>query len=367
MGFKCGIVGLPNVGKSTLFNALTQKMAAEASNYPFCTIDPNVGRVGVPDERLSKIASIAQSERIIPTQIEFVDIAGLVKGASKGEGLGNQFLSNIREVDAIVHVLRCFEDKNITHVEGSVDPLRDAEIIETELMLSDIDSLEKRIPAMEKKLKGQKDELLQDQLRLMKQALDSLRHGQPARSLELPENDQLILQTLHLITSRPVLYVCNVGEAEAATGNTHTQKILEKARTEGAGIVIISAAIESELATLDSEADRQEILTSLGLAETGLNQVIKAGYALLGLITFFTVGPKEARAWTVHKGALAPQAAGVIHTDFERGFICAETIAYDDFTAHNGETGAKAAGKSRKEGKTYSVKDGDIFHFRFNV
>ena len=367
MGFKCGIVGLPNVGKSTLFNALTQKMAAEASNYPFCTIEPNVGRVGVPDERLDKIAKIAGSAQVIPTQLEFVDIAGLVKGASKGEGLGNQFLSHIREVDAIVHVLRCFEDENITHVEGSVDPLRDAEIIETELMVSDMESLEKRIPAAEKRLKGSKDQELQDQIRIMKQVLELLQEGKPARVLDLNEEDQKTLKRLNLITSHPILYVCNVSEDEAATGNEHTKKVQEKAKAEGAEVVIISAAIEAEVASLESDEERQEFLESLGLEETGLSLVISQGYKLLGLMTFFTAGPKEARAWTVHVGATAPQSAGVIHTDFERGFICAETIAYQDYVDNNGEQGAKAAGKVRQEGKTYVAQDGDIFLFRFNV
>lgn len=367
MGFKCGIVGLPNVGKSTLFNALTQKMVAEASNYPFCTIDPNVGRVGVPDERLDAIAKIAGSAQVIPTQLEFVDIAGLVKGASKGEGLGNQFLSHIREVDAIIHVLRCFEDENITHVEGTVDPLRDAEIIETELMIADLESLEKRIPATEKKLKGIKDQDLSDQLRLMKQALEVLQQGKPARSLDLNAADRQILQNLHLLTSHPALYVCNVSEKEAANGNLLSQKVQDYANKEGAETVIISAAIEAEVASLESEEERKEFLESLGLSETGLTQVIRQGYKLLGLMTFFTVGPKEARAWTVNVGASAPQAAGVIHTDFERGFICAETISYQDFIEYNGEQAAKNAGKMRQEGKTYKVKDGDIFHFRFNV
>lgn len=367
MGFRCGIVGLPNVGKSTLFNALTQKMAAEASNYPFCTIDPNVGRVSVPDSRLDQIAKIAASAQVIPTQLEFVDIAGLVKGASQGEGLGNQFLSHIREVDAIIHVLRCFEDENITHVEGGVDPLRDAQIIETELMIADLESLEKRIPNAEKKLRGSKDPELQDQIRLMKMALDVLNEGNPVRTLQLDPADQVSLKRLNLLTSPPILYVCNVGESEAATGNKFSEQIFVKAASEGAKAVVISAAIEAEVAALDSEEERQEFLSSLGLKETGLSQIIREGYALLGLLTFFTAGPKEARAWTIKQGASAPQAAGVIHSDFERGFICAETVPFEDFVAHKGEQGAKTAGKMRQEGKAYIVHDGDVFHFRFNV
>ena len=329
-----------------------------------------MGRVSVPDDRLTTIAKIAGSAQTIPTQIEFVDIAGLVKGASKGEGLGNQFLSHIRQVDAIVHVLRCFEDKNITHVEGSVDPLRDAEIIETELIISDMESLEKRIPALEKKLKSTQDaskEDLKGHLRLMTLALEALQNGDPVRSVDLKENEPLLMKELNLITSRPVLYVCNVSEQEASEGNAHTQKALEKTKREGAAMVIISAAIESEVSLLRSQEEQQEFLEDLGLKETGLNRVIQQGYKLLDLITFFTVGPKEARAWTLKKEGFAPQAAGVIHSDFERGFICAETISYDDFIHYNGEQGAKNAGKMNRQGKTYSVQDGDIFHFRFNV
>jgi GTP-binding protein YchF len=362
MGFKCGIVGLPNVGKSTLFNALTATAAAEAANYPFCTIEPNVGRVGVPDPRLQELARMAGSAKIIPTQLEFVDIAGLVRGASRGEGLGNQFLGHIREVDAIVHVVRCFENSDITHVEGEIDPLRDIEIIETELMLADLESLEKRIPALEKKLR-MKDPQALVQFPLMERALELLKAGKPARLVQCAPEDVEEFQRLQLITSKPTLYVCNVAEDEAATGNPFTKRVQEK----GGRVALISAAIEAEVASLESEAEKEEFLQSLGLSETGLTRVIREGYALLNLITFFTIGPKEARAWTVEKGAKAPQAAGVIHTDFERGFICAETIGYADYIACQGEQGAKAAGKLRLEGRDYLVQDGDVFHFRFNV
>ena len=367
MGFNCGIVGLPNVGKSTLFNALTATAAAQASNFPFCTIDPNVGRVSVPDSRLNAIAEIAKSAKIIPTQLEFVDIAGLVRGASKGEGLGNQFLGHIRQVDAIVHLVRCFEDDDITHVEGSIDPTRDIETIQTELMLADMESLEKRLPALEKKAKGTKDPVIDVQIRLMKQALDLLREGQPARLLEVAESDQEVFEGLQLLTSKPVLYVCNMSESEVGQDNAYTKQVRDLAAKEGAVVAVISAEIEQEIAQLEEAEDQADFLQSLGLEETGLSQVVRKGYELLDLITFFTVGPKEARAWTVYKGAKAPQAAGVIHTDFERGFICAETIACDDFVAQQGEQGAKAAGKMRQEGKEYLVKDGDVFHFRFNV
>jgi ribosome-binding ATPase len=366
MGFRCGIVGLPNVGKSTLFNALTETAAAQAANYPFCTIEPNIGRVAVPDERLDKIAAIAKSANEIETQIEFVDIAGLVRGASQGEGLGNQFLANIREVDAIVHVLRCFEGGDVTHVEGRVDPIADAETVETELMLADLDSLERRVPNLVKKAQ-QGDKEAKIEASVLGQALELLRASKPAR-LTRPKDDeeQKALDRAQLLTAKPVLYVCNVDEADAAKGNELSARVFEKAKAEGAGAVVISAAIEAEIATLD-EADRAAFLADLGLEETGLTQVIRAGYQLLGLVTFFTAGPKEARAWTVEKHAKAPQAAGVIHTDFERGFIRAETIAYDDFIACGGETGARDAGKMRSEGKDYVVQDGDVLLFRFNV
>jgi GTP-binding protein YchF len=366
MGFNCGIVGLPNVGKSTLFNALTATQAAEAANFPFCTKEPNVGRVGVPDPRLDRLALIAKSARTIPTQFEFVDIAGLIRGASKGEGLGNQFLANIREVDAIVHVLRCFEDDDVTHVEGSVDPLRDAEVVETELMLADMDSLERQITNLQKKAKGG-DKDAKVRAELMERALVVLQAGKPARTVTLAAEERGMFRQLMLLTAKPVLYVCNVDEPHAATGNAFSQAVAAKAAAEGAGCVVISAAIESEVAQLSDPAEKAEFLASLGLDETGLNKAIRAGYSLLDLITFFTVGPKEARAWTVRRGAAAPEAAGVIHTDFERGFIRAETIDFDSYVTLGGEQGAKDAGKMRQEGKEYIVHDGDVFHFRFNV
>ncbi|MFZ1742197.1 MAG: redox-regulated ATPase YchF [Pontixanthobacter sp.] len=366
MGFRCGIVGLPNVGKSTLFNALTETQAAQAANYPFCTIEPNVGQVSVPDARLDTIAKIGGSAKIIPTQLAFVDIAGLVKGASKGEGLGNQFLGNIRETDAVVHVLRCFEDDDIQHVNNKVDPIADAEVVETELMLADLESLEKRVPAAEKKAKaGVKEAKILASV--LGQALELLREGKPARLTEPADiEEQRVFDQAQLLTAKPVLYVCNVAEEDAATGNALTEAVAAKAAAEGAQSVVVSAAIESEIVGMELE-DRGEYLESLGLNESGLARVIRAGYELLQLQTYFTVGPKEARAWTFHKGAKAPQAAGEIHSDFERGFIKAETMAYDDFVAHNGESGAREAGKLRQEGKEYLVQDGDILNFKFNV
>jgi GTP-binding protein YchF len=362
MGFKCGIVGLPNVGKSTLFNALTETQAAQAANYPFCTIEPNVGNVAVPDSRLDKLAEIAGSQKIIATQLGFVDIAGLVRGASKGEGLGNQFLGNIREVDAIVHVLRCFENDDIQHVDNKVDPIADAETVETELMLSDLESLEKRVPAAQKKA-AQGDKESKIAASVLGQALDLLREGKPAR-LTVPKDEEeaRVLKQAQLLTGKPVLYVCNVDEDNAADGNAFSARVFEKAAAEGAQAVVVSAAIEAEIVTMEP-ADRVEFLTELGLTETGLARVIRAGYELLHLITFFTVGPKEARAWTVYKGATAPNAAGEIHSDFEKGFIRAETVAYDDFVALGGESKAREAGKLRAEGKAYVVNDGDVMHF----
>ncbi|MCZ8269150.1 MAG: redox-regulated ATPase YchF [Beijerinckiaceae bacterium] len=363
MGFKMGIVGLPNVGKSTLFNALTQTAAAQAANYPFCTIEPNVGDVAVPDLRLDALAAIASSKEIIPTRLTFVDIAGLVRGASRGEGLGNQFLANIREVDAIAHVVRCFEDSDITHVEGKIDPLADIETIETELMLADLDSLEKRIVAIEKKAKGG-DKEAKEAFDLMSRSLTLLREGKPARLVEVKPGEERAFRMLGLLTSKPVLYVCNVEEGSADKGNGFSARVFERAKQEGARAVVVSAKIESEVAVLPLE-DQKEYLEAIGLEEPGLNRVIREGYALLGLLTYFTVGPKEARAWTITAGTRAPAAAGVIHTDFEKGFIRAETIAYADYIAHKGEAGAREAGKFRLEGKDYEVADGDVLHFRF--
>jgi ribosome-binding ATPase len=363
MGFKCGIVGLPNVGKSTLFNALTETAAAQAANYPFCTIEPNVGEVAVPDPRLETLAKLGKSAEIIPTRLTFVDIAGLVRGASKGEGLGNQFLANIREVDAIAHVVRCFEDNDITHVEGRIDPIADIETVETELMLADLDSLERRVDGLSKKAKGG-DKDAREMLDLINRALALLRDGKPARLVERKPEEERAFHMLGLLTSIPVLYVCNVEEAAAASGNDFSRKVEARAKTEGAATVVISAKIESEIAVLSRE-ERSDYLAAVGLQEAGLDRLIRAGYALLGLVTFFTVGPKETRAWTVTRGAKAPQAAGVIHTDFEQGFIRAETIAYEDYVAGGGEAGARDAGKMRLEGKDYVVQDGDILHFRF--
>ena len=365
MGFKCGIVGLPNVGKSTLFNALTQTAAAQAANYPFCTIEPNIGDVAVPEPRLEQLAKIAGSKEIIPARINFVDVAGLVRGASKGEGLGNQFLANIRDCDAVAFVARCFIDDDITHVEGRVDPLSDLDIIETELMLADLESLEKRVTALEKRAKGGDKEAIKT-LELVKLALEQLNAGRPAFTAKVPAEDEKAWRMLQLLTSKPALYVCNVEEGSADLGNGLSDAVAQRAAKDGAKSVVISAKIESEIALLD-ESERAEFLETIGLHEPGLNRLIREAYGLLGLQTYFTVGPKEARAWTIPTGATAPQSAGVIHTDFEKGFIRAETIAFADYVRLNGETGAKEAGKMRLEGKEYVVQDGDVMHFRFNT
>jgi ribosome-binding ATPase len=365
MGFNCGIVGLPNVGKSTLFNAVTNTTAAAAANYPFCTIEPNIGRVPVPDQRLDTLARIGRSAKAVPTQLEIKDIAGLVRGASKGEGLGNKFLGAIREVDAILEVLRCFEDPDVTHVEGSVDPLRDAELIETELLLADLESLERQADGLIKRARGQ-DKDARARLELLERVRPPMEAGRQARTLDLSDEDRALLAGFNLLTAKPILYVCNVDEVSAATGNGLTERVAVLAREQKARQVVICAAIEAELSSL-AEDEKAEYLASMGLEEPGLNRVIREGHELLGLLTFFTVGPKEARAWTVHQGATGPQAAGVIHTDFERGFICAEVIAYDDFVRLGGEQGAKEQGRMRLEGRDYVLQDGDVCHFRFNV
>ncbi len=366
MGLRCGIVGLPNVGKSTLFNALTATAAAETANFPFCTIEPNIGKVAVPDKRLGKIAKIAKSKVIIQNQIEFLDIAGLVKGASKGEGLGNQFLANIREVDAIVHVLRCFSDDNITHVSERIDPVSDAEIVETELILADLESLEKRVPSLEKKIRGG-DKVAEKELIIINNVIDALRAGNPARFVEIERDLFKQFSMLQLLTAKPVVYVCNVEESAAACGNQFSSHVLNWVVEQQSQGVIVSAKIEEEVSNLSDADEKKEYLDSIGLSETGLAKVIRAGYGALNLITFFTSGPNESRAWSVPNGAKAPEAAGVIHTDFERGFIKAGTISYDDFMLFNGELGAKEAGKMRQEGKDYRIIDGDIMHFKFNV
>ncbi len=366
MGFNCGIIGLPNVGKSTLFNALTSTAAAEVANYPFCTIEPNVGRVAVPDERLNVINRLTQTPSTVPTFLEIVDIAGLIRGASTGEGLGNQFLARIREVDALLHMVRCFESDDTVHPDGTVDPVRDLEIVETELLLADLQQIDRRQPALKKLARaGERD--ASRELALVKRIAGALDEGTPVRRFECTPEDQVIVDQMKFLTSKPILYVCNVDEDHAKDGNSLSDMILARAKKEGSPALIVSAAIEAEIAQLSSPEERSEFLASVGLEEPGLSQVIAAGYALLDLITFFTSGPKETRAWTVESGARAAEAAGRIHTDFERGFICAETIAYDDFVACSGEQGAKDAGKMRQEGRDYIVRDGDVILFRFNV
>jgi GTP-binding protein YchF len=366
MGFRCGIVGLPNVGKSTLFNALTASTAAEVANYPFCTIEPNVGRVPMPDARLDKLAVLAKSAKVVPTFLDFVDIAGLVKGASQGEGLGNQFLGHIREVDAIAHVVRCFEGSDITHYVGAVDPIADIETIDTELMLADLDSVERRIDPLNKRARGG-DRQAKETLPLVERAVAALREGKPARTVARSADEEPLFRQLQLLTAKPVMYVCNVDEGSAGDGNALSARVAARAAAEGAETVVVSAAIEAEIAALTDPAERRDFLDSLGLTETGLNRIVRAGHSLLGLITFFTAGPKESRAWTITRGTKAAQAAGTIHTDFERGFICAETIGYDDYVACGSEQAAKEAGKMRQEGRDYVVRDGDVMLFRFNV
>lgn len=363
MGFNCGIIGLPNVGKSTLFNALTQTAAAQAMNYPFCTIEPNIGRIGVPDKRLQILAKIASSEKIVQTQLEIVDIAGLVKGASNGEGLGNKFLGHIRNTDAILHIVRCFKNDDITHVNGNIDPIRDIEVVETELMLADLESLKKKAASIVRKTTPE----FAVEKRFLEKAIDHLEQGNLLKDLEFSDEENVFADAMHLITRKPILYVCNVNEEDVVSGNDFTQKVSEFAKNKGSSSLIVSAEIESEIALINDESEKNDYIEALGLKESGLSRVINGGYNLLSLLTFFTAGPLESHAWTTHKNATAPVAAGVIHSDFERGFICAETISYDDYVTYNGETGAKNAGKMRLEGKEYIVKDGDVLHFRFNV